>query len=110
MLKTGATDLEVHGQRTRKGEDEFTRAHAGSSGERRCQEFAGRKQHKDSERADCHRGRRRDVGEVYAGFYERILGQMDTSLPGLIVEVGSGVGEPEVSGHWLSSSVVAVDW
>jgi len=30
--------------------------------------------------------------EVYAGFYRRIIAQMDQSLAGRIVEVGSGVG------------------
>lgn len=30
--------------------------------------------------------------EIYAGFYERIVQQIDTALPGAIVEIGSGVG------------------
>lgn len=30
--------------------------------------------------------------EIYAGFYRRILGQIDTTIPGRIVEIGSGIG------------------
>jgi SAM-dependent methyltransferase len=30
--------------------------------------------------------------EIYAGFYQRILGQIDSAQPGLIVEIGSGIG------------------
>jgi len=30
--------------------------------------------------------------QIYAGFYRRILGCLDTSIPGQIVEVGSGIG------------------
>lgn len=30
--------------------------------------------------------------EIYAGFYRRIVAQIDPSLPGRIVEIGSGVG------------------
>jgi len=29
---------------------------------------------------------------IYAGFYERILRRIDTSLPGAVVEIGSGIG------------------
>lgn len=29
---------------------------------------------------------------IYAGFYERIVAQIDTTIPGRIVEIGSGVG------------------
>ena len=30
--------------------------------------------------------------EIYGGFYRRILGQIDTAIPGRIVEIGSGIG------------------
>ena len=30
--------------------------------------------------------------EIYAGFYRRIIGQIDTAIPGRIVEIGSGIG------------------
>ncbi len=30
--------------------------------------------------------------DIYASFYERIIGVMDRSLPGRIVEIGSGIG------------------
>jgi SAM-dependent methyltransferase len=30
--------------------------------------------------------------EIYRGFYERIIAQIDPSLPGRVVEIGSGIG------------------
>jgi SAM-dependent methyltransferase len=30
--------------------------------------------------------------KIYAGFYEKILGHIDTSAPGAVVEIGSGIG------------------
>jgi SAM-dependent methyltransferase len=30
--------------------------------------------------------------KIYAGFYERILQHIDTSLPGAVIEIGSGIG------------------
>lgn len=30
--------------------------------------------------------------EIYRGFYERIIGNIDTRLPGKIIELGSGIG------------------
>lgn len=30
--------------------------------------------------------------QIYAGFYDRILGQLDRTLPGRVVEIGSGIG------------------
>jgi len=30
--------------------------------------------------------------EIYTGFYRRIIGLIDTTIPGQIVELGSGIG------------------
>jgi SAM-dependent methyltransferase len=30
--------------------------------------------------------------KIYAGFYEKILAHIDTSIPGAVVEIGSGIG------------------
>src|SRR6186713_1439858 len=32
------------------------------------------------------------IQEIYRGFYERILSRVDSSLPGRVIELGSGIG------------------
>jgi len=43
--------------------------------------------------------------QIYAAFYQRILGLIDTSIPGRIVEIGSGNRQPQSS----SASAISTD-
>jgi SAM-dependent methyltransferase len=49
--------------------------------------------------------------DIYAGFYERIVALIDTSLPGRIVEIGSGVGNLKTRlPQALSTDLFANPW